>query len=199
MMDCSDPHARLRHGLPCIVAAALLGAHLPALAQVYKWTDAQGTIHYGDNPPPQQQGRASQLGPVPRVEPGLGGAFPYELARAVKMNPVTLYTADRCGACDDGRALLRARGIPYVERTIATNEDKAWLRQLTGELLLPLLVVGNRRIAGFQEAAWQEALNAAAYPHRSQLPPGYRYGAPEPAAPASVPAPADRAGAPPGY
>jgi hypothetical protein len=48
-------------------------------------------------------------------------------------------------------------------------------------------------VAGFQDAAWQDALSAAAYPRSAQLPSGYQYAAPEPAAPASVPTPPARA------
>jgi glutaredoxin len=178
-------------GLLCLFAC--LPAHLPAAAQVYKWTDAQGTVHYGDTPPQQ---RATQLEPAAPAE-AAQAKLPYELARAVKLHPVTLYTTADCGGCDQGRALLRARGIPYTEKTVATDADKEQLRQLTGKLELPLLVVGSRKIAGFQDAAWQDALNTAAYPRRTQLPPGYQYAAPESAAPASVPTPPSRAKAAP--
>jgi glutaredoxin len=169
--------------------------HLPASAQVYKWTDAQGTVHYTDTPPPQQ--RASQLKTPPPGETGQA-ALPYELARAVKANPVTLYTTTRsaCAGCDQGRALLHARGIPYTEKTVDTDEDKEQLRQLAGKLELPLLVVGSRKVAGFQDAAWQAALSAAAYPRSPQLPSGYQFAAPQSAASAaaaaSVPTPPAR-------
>jgi glutaredoxin len=169
--------------------------HLPAGAQVYKWTDAQGTVHYTDTPPPQQ--RASQLKTPPPGETGQA-ALPYELARAVKANPVTLYTTTRsaCAGCDQGRALLHARGIPYTEKTVDTDEDKEQLRQLSGKLELPLLVVGSRKVAGFQDAAWQAALSAAAYPRSPQLPSGYQFAAPQSAASAataaSVPTPPAR-------
>jgi glutaredoxin len=182
-------------GLLCLLACA--SAHLPASAQVYKWTDAQGTVHYTDTPPPQQ--RASQLKAQPSGASGQGGgqsaALPYELARAVKASPVTLYTTTQsaCAGCDQGRLLLRARGVPYTEKTVDTDADKEQLRQLTGKLELPLLVVGSRKVAGFQDAAWQDALSAAAYPRSAQLPSGYQYAAPEAAAPASVPGPPARA------
>jgi glutaredoxin len=180
-----------------LTAAALLGLVLLVVAgagaaQVYKWTDAQGTVHYGDTPPPQQ--RTRQLKPTAPGGPARGAALPYELARAVKAHPVTLYTTTRsaCGGCDQGRALLRARGIPYVERTVDSDADKEQLRQLTGKLELPLLVVGSRKVAGFQDAAWQEALTSAAYPRQAMLPSGYQYAAPEPAGGASLPAPPTR-------
>jgi glutaredoxin len=185
-----DSGRRGRHWLPGLL---LLLASLPAAAQVYKWTDAQGTVHYGDSPPPQRA--ASRLN-APSPGESQAAALPYELAQAVKASPVTLYTTalSTCAACDQGRLLLRARGIPYTEKTVNTDEDKEQLRQLTGKLELPVLVVGSRRIAGFQDAAWQDALSAAAYPRSAQLPPGYRYAAPQAAAPApaGVPVPPAR-------
>jgi glutaredoxin len=176
-----------------LLLAACASTHLPASAQMYKWTDAQGTVHYTDTPPPAQ--KASQIKAPSAGASGQPAALPYELARAVKASPVTLYTTAQsaCPACDRGRALLRARGVPYTEKTVNTDDDKEQLRKLAGKLELPLLVVGSRKVAGFQDAAWQDALSAAAYPRSAQLPPGYQYAAPEPAAPASVPAPPARA------
>jgi glutaredoxin len=173
--------------LPVLLLLACLPALVPAAAQVYKWTDARGTVHYGDTPPPRRG--ASQLGTPSQAE-GQAAALPYELARAVKASPVTLYTTvlAPCAACDQGRALLRARGIPYAEKTVNTDEDKEQLRQLTGKLELPVLAVGSRKVAGFQDAAWQDALSAAAYPRSAQLPPGYQHAAPQAAAPAPAPA-----------
>lgn len=162
-------------------------ASVSASAQVYKWTDARGTVHYGDTPPPQAA--SSQLKTPSRDGAGQGAALPYELARAVKASPVTLYTTTQsaCAGCDQGRLLLRARGVPYTEKTVNTDEDKELLRQVDARLELPLLVVGAHKLAGFQEAAWQAALTAAAYPRSAQLPSGYRNAAPEPAAPATAP------------
>ncbi|MGJ7914505.1 DUF4124 domain-containing protein [Massilia sp. LXY-6] len=198
-----DGGRRGRHRLPGLpgllyLLLACLAAHLPAAAQVYKWTDAQGTVHYGDSPPPQRA--ASQLKTPSQAEGR--SALPYELARAVKASPVTLYTTARtgCAACDQGRALLRARGIPYTEKTVDTDEDKELLRQLGGKLELPVLVVGSRKIVGFQDAAWQDALSAAAYPRSTQLPSGYQYAAPQAAAPAAglpVPPAREKNAAPP--
>jgi len=36
-----------------LIASALLLAAPLVLAQAYKWTDAKGTVHYSDAPPPQ--------------------------------------------------------------------------------------------------------------------------------------------------
>ena len=33
-----------------------LAGATPSAAQIYKWTDASGTIHFSDSPPPRTQG-----------------------------------------------------------------------------------------------------------------------------------------------
>lgn len=44
---------------------ALYVVTLPLHAQVYKWTDADGRIHYGDRPPPEARSERLQTGPAP--------------------------------------------------------------------------------------------------------------------------------------
>jgi glutaredoxin len=179
------------------LAAAILGLALLVIAeavaaQVYKWKDEHGVTHYGDTPPargkaellqgaapapPQAASQAATAGPI----------LPYELARAAQAAPVLLYTTARCDACDQGRALLRERGIPFTEYTVSTADDEKQLHQVSGgKSDLPLLLVGSRKLAGFQAAAWQEALSAAAYPRQKMLPPGYQYAAPQAAGAAAA-------------
>jgi glutaredoxin len=162
-----------------VSAAAAAAAH----GQTYKWKDAAGVTHYSDTPP--AKGTAQVLRPDSRPE--ATPSLPYELARAVKLHPVTLYTTARCDACDQGRALLRARGIPFAEKTVNTAEDREQLQRAGGKDELPLLVVGNRPVTGFAAGTWNEALDAASYPRKSVLPPDYRTGASEAAAPAPPP------------
>jgi len=183
--------ARNRHTghwrlMAVVVGLALLViADVAAAFQVYKWKDEHGVTHYGDAPPPRAKSEVLKTDARRSVD---APALPYELARAVQAAPVVLYTTARCDGCDQGRSLLRARGVPFAERTVATLEDQQQLRQASGgKDELPLLLVGSRGIAGFQAAAWQEALNAAAYPQKTMLPAGYRFAAALPAAGATPP------------
>jgi len=169
------------------VALVLLGIGLLALAgsaaaQVYKWKDEHGVTHYGDTPPARGKTEVLKTG-APAPGPGASPALPYELARVAQASPVLLYTTARCDACDQGRALLRERGIPFAERTVNTAEDEQQLRRLSGgKTDLPLLMVGSRQLTGYQTDAWHEALSSAAYPRQQMLPPGYQFAPPAPAA-----------------
>jgi len=164
-------------------AFALVAATAAAQGQTYKWKDAAGVTHYSDTPPPKVAAQVLRPDSQPVTSPSL----PYELARAVRLHPVTLYTTAGCDACDQGRALLRARGIPFAEKTVNTAEDREQLQRAGGKDELPLLVVGNRRVTGFTAGAWNEALDSASYPRKTMLPPGYQTGAAEAAAPVPPP------------
>ena len=56
-----------------------------------------------------------------------------ELRQVATRYPVVLYTGDNCAPCNSGRNLLNARGVPYTEKTVTTNEDAEALKRMAGE------------------------------------------------------------------
>lgn len=152
-----------------------------AHAQLYKWVGPDGKVTYSDIPPPAGVKQAEQK-TVTASSPATSG-LPYELAQVTTANPVTLYTSADCQPCNQGRTLLSARGIPFVEKTVGTREDMEQLRQAGGGGSLPLLRVGRNKQEGYETGEWTKLLTAAGYPETSRLPPGYRPRAAEPAAP----------------
>jgi glutaredoxin len=155
-----------------------------AAAQLYQWKDAQGRTVYSDQPPPPSIRGAQQKsfkGSV--IESGES----YATLTAREKYPVTLY-ASACGAlCDDARKLLTERGIPFSSKDPqASPEAQAELQKLTGQLRVPVLMVGSEKLSGFEAEQWQSALDRAGYPKSAQ--PGRK---PVPAAaPAAPPVPA---------
>jgi hypothetical protein len=66
------------HRIALTVACALLAVSWPAVAQVYKWTDENGKVHYGDKP---QGAKAATTiaAPASGAQPaGAGGAASLE-------------------------------------------------------------------------------------------------------------------------
>src|SRR5258706_3259730 len=153
-----------------LVAALCLAFDAPAQTNIYKWTDADGKVHFSDTPPPP-----SVTKNVTEKRMGGGGAdaaqLPYATQMAVKSSPVTLYTAPQCGApCEQGRSLLGDRGIPYTERDAqASREDAEAVKKAIGALQVPVLIVGSDALKGYDPSAWNGALDGAGYP-RTKLP-----------------------------
>ena len=171
-----------------IALLALLLCAGTAGAQVYKWKDDKGVTHYSDQPPPPSAPARTKV----EVKSFGGGGtvdLPPLLADAARNNPVTLYTTGQCQGCDSGRAMLIARGIPFQEKTVNTPDDQAAFKKAGGANQLPLLKVGRNKMAGYEQAGWQNLLDAAGYPQDKILPQNYQYAAAVPAAPPPPPPP----------
>jgi glutaredoxin 3 len=68
------------------------------------------------------------------------------------MDPVTVYTTDRCGLCVSAKRLLEKRGVEYREVNLSRDPDgREQLQLLTGMFTFPQIVVGERPIGGFNE------------------------------------------------
>lgn len=150
----------------------LIMAAVPALAQgVYRIVGPDGRVTFSDQPPAAD---AAPRTPTTAVPSTAGNAqLPFALRQVATRYPVTLYTGTDCAPCNSGRNLLSARGIPYTEKTITTNNDAEALKRLSGDASLPFLTIGSQQIKGYSDTEWTQFLNAAGYPAQSALPTGY--------------------------
>lgn len=158
---------------------------LPAFAQaqMYRWIDDSGKVHYSDQAPPSSA-RSVEKKSV-QGKPSASPSLPYALQQAVKDFPVTLYTSESCDPCVQARELLNKRGIPYRDVNISNADE---LERLTGATGVPVMTVGRDiHNKGFESGAYQAALDNAGYPSVSQLPAGVQ--AREPVKPAPKQAP----------
>ena len=157
-----------------------------ASAQVYKWVDEKGVTHYSDMPPaPTSKARVE----IKSFSGGGNAELPPELADAVASHPVTLYTTLPCDACNEARAMLMERGIPFSEKTVNTQADQAVLKKAGSAGQLPLLLVGRGKQIGYDQATWDALLTDAGYPSARLLPSNYQFAAAVPAAPPPPPSP----------
>jgi glutaredoxin len=148
----------------------LAGLSSMAHADLYRWVDADGKVHYSDHPPPAnvKQVEKKKLSGGQPTEPPL----PYALQQAVNNFPVTMYVTDCGDTCTRARQLLAKRGIPYTEIDAAEPEAQNELRKLTGgQLEVPVLKVGDSTLRGFEEGRWNSSLDSAGYPQTAVIPP----------------------------
>jgi glutaredoxin len=158
-----------------LAALAALAFALPAAAQ-YKVVGPDGRITYTDRPPAEAGNRI-----VPFAARGAGNAapdaaLPLELRTIVARFPVTLYVAaGTCDTCDAARTLLRSRGVPHDERSVAGADDLDALVRATGGRDLPALRIGAQALRAFSAEQWNGYLDTAGYPRDSRLPAGWRW------------------------
>lgn len=186
----------MKHLTTAILGSAALLVTLAAQAQVYRIVGPDGKVTFSDKPPANaQQGKVATTGTGAAAAASSNGSLPYELRQVASKYPVVLYTSTQCAPCDSGRSMLTSRGIPFSERTITTNEDRASLQRQMGDTSLPYLAVGGQKIKGFSDSEWTQYLDAAGYPKTSTLPSSYRNAPATPLVAVAAAKPADKASA----
>lgn len=153
------------------VCFVVLFAFGTADAQVYKWVDpATGRTVYSDTPPPGDAKNVNSSGKRPAsadVDPVTG--LPFAVREASRKFPVVLYTSPDCDICTQARALFNKRSVPFREIVIQTEDDRTAMKNLVGDTRVPSLFVGRQKINGYNEAAYNNALDLAGYP-KSETP-----------------------------
>jgi hypothetical protein len=144
------------------LAATLATASAVHAAQLYRWVDSKGNVEWRDTPPPPSA-------PAKKVEERRVGenviesGDSYALQLASKNHPVTLWSSSDCGKlCDQSRAQLSKRGIPFRERNPKTDFD-AFVK-VSPDKQIPVLQVGVITLKGYLQSDWDSALDNAGYP-----------------------------------
>jgi glutaredoxin len=151
--------------MPRLALVILLSAIACAASaqELFRYVDKDGRVTYTDGAPPAdaKDVQRKRLGAnvIETNEP------PYALQVAQQRNPVTLYSGDCGAACDSARALLNKRGVPFRDIDPSQPGEAQKMREITGDLAVPVLLVGSANILkGFEEGAWQSAIDLAGYP-----------------------------------
>lgn len=165
----------------------------PSHAQVYRVVGPDGKVTFSDKAPVDPQTKPTTGMATGVAASGNVGNLPYALQQVATKYPVTLYTGNDCNPCGSGRAMLLARGVPFTEKTVNSNDDIQTLQRLSGETALPFLTIGSQQLKGFSDTEWTQYLNAAGYPASSALPANYRAPAPSPLVLVKAAAPAGAA------
>ena len=140
----------------------LLSLAAAAHAQPYRWVDEKGRVQYSDTPPPAG---AKDVQKKKLRDNTIGGQGSYELDKAIKESPVTLYSHPDCKQpCQMARDTMNKRGVPFREVVVETQETQDELKRVSGATTVPVLVVGGQVQTAISAQAYERALDLAGYP-----------------------------------
>ncbi|MBX2869056.1 MAG: glutaredoxin family protein [Acidiferrobacterales bacterium] len=136
-----------------IVGAIFISIGLISLnthgGEIYKWTDADGVVHFGDSPP------ESAIYSIPDIKVNSYSAPPIPDRGTINDNQVVMYGTSWCGYCKKAKNYFAKKGIPFKEFDIEkSSAARREYDQLNGRGV-PLIIVGNQRLSGFTIEAFE--------------------------------------------
>ena len=136
----------------CLVAG-------PVSAEVYKWTDAKGIIHYSDKKPENQEVTELEF-KITTYDTVSYGTVSHDTEKANTHKAdtkkhVVIYSASWCGACKKAKKYFRRNGIPFKEYDIEKGTKAKRLYKKLGATGVPVIIVGRKRMNGFTEAGFE--------------------------------------------
>jgi glutaredoxin len=132
-----------------------------AWAEMYRWVDRDGRVHYTDQPPAS----ATSVEKHKTTANVVTSTPPYAVQQAAKGFPVKLYTGTNCGSpCSEARELFAKRGVPYTEVSVTQPDQLEELKRVSGGDSVPVVLVGRAVLKGFEPVGLNAALDNAGYP-----------------------------------
>lgn len=152
------PVSYFRAGASLLLCLALAPA---AQAGVYKWTDEQGRVHYSDTPP--AKGKAEEV--KVRINSYTGPAVVSKAPAgpAATSKEVVIYSAAWCGYCKKAKAYMDSKGVRYREVDVETDAGGREEFAKLGGRGVPVILVGENRMDGFDQARLEAMLKAAGH------------------------------------
>ena len=142
-----------------------------AFADMYKWVDKNGVVHFSDTPPKSEKSietyetstyKEPPSKPTPSESEALPSPVPEEKAKneAVKYsNHVEIFTTSWCRYCKQAIAFLQSNRIEYKQYDIEKDPNAAEkMRALGGRGGVPFAVINGNKIYGFSAETYKKAL-----------------------------------------
>jgi glutaredoxin len=143
---------------------AVAAAANVAAQTIYRWTDAQGKVHYTSEPPANAKAsairsRVNSYSAPANVEP-VTGAPKAQVGAATP--PVVMYATTWCPYCAKARDYFAQAGIAYVEHDVEKSASAHEEFKRLGGRGVPLIVVGREKMNGFSEQGFEHLMARAA-------------------------------------
>ena len=124
-------------------------------AEILKWTDKDGKVHFGDRP------TADAVTSVVKVKINTYESPNVEAMQDV-LNPkdkVVMYSAEWCGVCKKAKKYFKANNIPYKDYDIEKSSKGKKDYKKLGAKGVPVILVGKKRLNGFSAGSFESIYN----------------------------------------
>ena len=126
-------------------------------AEVFKWVDSQGNVHFGDKPPEQEKLEVVKLGQSNSFTQVSANSEENAMAQQKK---IVMYTTSWCPYCKKARAYFKDNGLTFTEYNVENSPSKNKEFKALGGTGYPLILIGKQdKMQGFSVSAFEQRFN----------------------------------------
>lgn len=122
-------------------------------AEIYKWIDDQGEIHFGDKKPIQLNVKKLKL------KINSYTSISYDISKIDSGHNVIIYSTEWCGYCKKAKRYFKKNHISYIEYDIEKDAKANKRYKEMGATSVPVIIVGKKRMNGFSVSGFKQIYN----------------------------------------
>ncbi len=132
-----------------LLIASLLFFTNAVHCEIYKWTDEEGKVHFGDKKP-----RKIKVEKI-KLKINSYASVTYDTSMFDSGRNVIIYTTQRCGYCKKAKKYFKNNNIAYTEYDIEKDARAKKRYKEMGATGVPVILVGKKRMNGFSVAGFE--------------------------------------------
>ena len=151
--------AKFKASATSLFTIFLLLTVVSASAEIYRWVDSQGKVHFTDKPPQAANTKTVKLKINSFTSPSVEN-FKFDdkliTKRKASVASVVMYSTEWCGYCKQASSYFRQNNIAFTEYDIEkSDKGKRDYQKMNGKGV-PIILVGNKRMNGFSPGVFEQ-------------------------------------------
>lgn len=144
-----------------LLLLSLLIVSVSLSAEIYKWTDVNGKIHFSDIKPSNKKSNTVNV----EINTYKSASFEIQDNKTVTKKvggkkttarkKVIMYSTSWCGYCKKAKKYFKKNKISFSERNIETSKKARRQYDKIGGTGVPVIFVDRKRMNGFSEKGFQ--------------------------------------------
>ncbi len=133
-------------------------------AEIYKWTDGDGVVHFGEKAPSSGKSEIVNITvhrpPTPSPSSRKAGVAADEVKRVGNTKKIIMYGTSWCTYCKKAREYFREEGIRFIEYDVEKLPRRMREFKRLGGTGYPLILIGkNDQMRGFSISGFERRYN----------------------------------------
>ena len=128
----------------------------PSFAEIYRWVDEEGQVHFSDEKPNNANFKEVQIDDKISSYQGISyGTYKAETSKTASKYEVIMFSASWCGYCKKAKTYFKKSKIRYTNYDIEKSSKGKRLYKQMGAAGVPVILVGTKRMNGFSESGFK--------------------------------------------